>query len=249
MVLKGLTGPILIGLAIFTVYSTSRAITSPTSESSGSIRPHEIRLGAYISAGGIRGAPAEAGVLDHFARMVGGQPDIVETFKTPSKALLTPVEVANLEARGQTPLVTVEPFLPGGSERTIPLRQITRGAWDSNFRDEARSAKEFPGEVMIRFAEEMNGNWYGWSGRPAAYVAAWRHVVSIFRQEGAQNVKWVWSPNVNYGDYPFYKYFPGESWVDYLGLDGYNWGTHGPGTENGRAFSISSMSPTPRSRN
>ena len=77
---------------------------------------------------------------------------------------------------------------------------------------------------MIRFGHEMNGDWYGWSGQPAAYVAAWRHVVSVFRGEGAANVKWVWSPNVDNGDYPFARYFPGDSWVDYVALDGYNWG-------------------------
>jgi hypothetical protein len=84
-------------------------------------------------------------------------------------------------------------------------------------------------EVLIRFGHEMNGNWYGWSGNPTAYVEAWRHVVSVFRQVGASNVKWVWSPNVDNGSYPFAAYFPGDSWVDYVGLDGYNWGTAGIG--------------------
>lgn len=218
-----MTGLILIGLVIFVIDARSDAVAPPMSETPGSNRPQEIRLGAHISAEGIRGAPAEAGILDRFAWMVGGQPDIVETFKTPSKTLLTPV-------------VTVEPFLPGRSERTIPFRKIISGAWDDKFRREARNAREFPGEMMIRFAQEMNGSWYGWSGKPAAFIAAWRHVISVFRREGATNVKWIWSPNINRG-YPFVRYFPGEAWVDYVGLDGYNWGTEGPGADRWLSFS------------
>jgi hypothetical protein len=84
-------------------------------------------------------------------------------------------------------------------------------------------------EILIRFGHEMNGNWYGWSGDPAAFVAAWRHVVSVFRTAGVTNVKWIWSANVDNGSYPFRAYFPGDEWVDYTGLDGYNWGTAGVG--------------------
>jgi hypothetical protein len=71
----------------------------------------------------------------------------------------------------------------------------------------------------------MNGDWYPWTGSPSAYVAAWRHVVTVFRETGAANVRWVWAPNVDRSrSMPFSAYFPGEPWVDYIGLDGYNWG-------------------------
>ncbi len=86
---------------------------------------------------------------------------------------------------------------------------------------------------MIRFAHEMNGTWYPWSGSATAstYVAAWRHIVSLFRADGVTNVQWVWSPNVQEGSkYPISPYFPGDEWIDYVGLDGYNWGTNNQGT-------------------
>jgi hypothetical protein len=51
----------------------------------------------------------------------------------------------------------------------------------------------------------------------------------VFRADGAKNVEWVWAPNVDNGRYPFSAYFPGDQWVDYVALDGYNWGTAGPG--------------------
>jgi beta-mannanase len=77
----------------------------------------------------------------------------------------------------------------------------------------------------------MNGNWYPWAagvnGNTAAqYVAAWQHVHSIFVQHGATNVTWVWCPNVSYsGSTPISQLYPGDTYVDQVGLDGYNGGT------------------------
>jgi beta-mannanase len=82
---------------------------------------------------------------------------------------------------------------------------------------------------MVRFAHEMNlaGSPYGPGqngNTPALFIAAWRHVVTVFRQQGATNVSWVWSPNVNCGgSCPFQAFYPGDQWVDWVGLDGYNY--------------------------
>jgi mannan endo-1,4-beta-mannosidase len=49
---------------------------------------------------------------------------------------------------------------------------------------------------IIGFAPEMNGNWYKWGDQntsPATWVAAWRHVVDVFRANGADNVSWLWT--------------------------------------------------------
>jgi endoglucanase len=61
------------------------------------------------------------------------------------------------------------------------------------------------------------------------YVAAWRHVHDIFVAEGATNVLWVWCPLVN--DVPatpwnhWTDYYPGDAYVDWVGIDAYNWGS------------------------
>jgi hypothetical protein len=189
-----------------------------------------IRLGVYDAAQGEVGAPESAQTLDQYAAMVGRKPDIVMDYSNVTDPLLTSTEVANLSSRGETPLVSWQLYKSGYSGPTIPLSQIAAGAYDGDLRRAAAEAKAMPfGEILIRFGHEMNGNWYGWSGEPAAFVAAWRHVVSLFRAEGATNVKWVWSANVDNGSYPFRAYFPGDEWVDYTGLDGYNWGTAGVG--------------------
>jgi len=77
----------------------------------------------------------------------------------------------------------------------------------------------------------MNGNWFPWSegvngNQPGEYVAAWRHVHDIFASVGATNATWVWCPNVDpsgkLGDIG--SDYPGDEYVDWTGLDGYNWG-------------------------
>jgi Glycosyl hydrolase family 26 len=189
-----------------------------------------IRLGAHISADGIQGAPAESGVLDEYSSLVGRAPEIVLNYSNPTEPLLTPVEIANLEARHETPMITWQLFQTGWSGPGMSLEAIAAGQYDSYFRSAAQLARTLGFEIMIRPGHEMNGDWYPWSGHPQAYVAAWRHIVTIFREEEADNVKWVWAPNVEYDSYPFTAYFPGDAWIDYAALDGYNWGTAGIGT-------------------
>jgi hypothetical protein len=119
-----------------------------------------------------------------------------------------------------------------------PLREIVDGVDDDVFRARARSMKAFRGRIFFRPMYEMNGDWLPWDGThnndgqahdgPALFVAAWRHIHAIFDSEGATNVVWVWSPNDR--DYPdadwnhWTKYYPGDRYVDWVGIDGYNWG-------------------------
>jgi hypothetical protein len=135
-------------------------------------------------------------------------------------------------AGGRVPLVTWEPW--GTS-----LDQILAGSFDSMIRARARGLKSLEAPVFLRWGHEMNGNWYPWSGYsnndsgltngPAKYVSVYRHIHGIFESEGADNVVWVWSPNSE--DVPntswnhWSNYYPGDAYVDWVGPDGYNWGT------------------------
>jgi hypothetical protein len=172
-----------------------------------------IQLGVYTP-----GAPANAQALSDYAAMVGRQPDIVMSYRDFDLPLLYSNEISNLRATGQTPMISWEPYQS--------LSEIASGAYDSYLHEQAKLAKSWGSTLMIRFGHEMNGTWYAWSGSPESFVAAWRHVVSVFRADGVTNVKWVFSPNIQEGSkYPISPYFPGDEWVDYVGLDGYNWGT------------------------
>jgi hypothetical protein len=220
----------LAGLALLLALTASLAVAAGASAS--------IRLGVYDAAQGEVGAPESAQTLDQYAAMVGRKPDIVMDYSNITDPLLTRTEVDNLSSRGETPLVSWQLYKSGYGGPTIPLAQIAGGAYDADLRRAAAEAKAMPfSEILIRFGHEMNGNWYGWSGDPANFVAAWRHVVSLFRAEGAGNVKWIWSANVDHGEYPFSAYFPGDEWIDYTGLDGYNWGTAGQGMNRWESLS------------
>jgi hypothetical protein len=85
---------------------------------------------------------------------------------------------------------------------------------------------------FLRFNWEMNGNWFPWSeratgNRPGEYVAAWRDVHDVFTRVGATNTTWVWCPNVDpYKMHqPLTGLYPGDAYVDWTCLDGYNFNT------------------------
>ena len=114
------------------------------------------------------------------------------------------------------------------------LRNITAGNFDADIHRWAQQLKNFGSPVIFRPMCEMNGNWVPWGGtvngnQPQDYIPAWRHIHDIFVQEGATNVKFVWSPNQDNtaadAANTFSTYYPGDAYVDYVGIDGYNWGT------------------------
>jgi beta-mannanase len=89
----------------------------------------------------------------------------------------------------------------------------------------------------------MNGGWFAWAegvngNKAGEYVAAWRHVHDIFTQVGATNATWVWCPNVDPENQmqDLGKLYPGDNYVDWTGLDGYNWGTNPTRPDRWRSF-------------
>ena len=126
-------------------------------------------------------------------------------------------EAARHEA---VPLVQIEPT-------GVSLAAIAAGHYDTYLRSYAAAVKAFGSRVILSFGHEMNGYWYSWGNRhtsPAAFVAAWRHVVTVFRQQGAGNVTWLWTVNVidaRAGIPSPARWWPGGSYVDMVGIDGY----------------------------
>ena len=188
-----------------------------------------IQLGAYV-----RGAPGSGQTLDEYANLVGQKPALVMWYRGLDQPLMYSSEISNLAERGQTPMISLEPVDANGND--ISLARIAAGEYDSYIHAAATVAKEWNRRLLIRFAYEMNLSpgagipWGGGQGAAAGnsaadYVAAWRHVVEIFRADGATDAEWVWAPNVDDGGIPFTQYFPGDAWVDEVGLDGYNWGS------------------------
>jgi hypothetical protein len=110
----------------------------------------------------------------------------------------------------------------------ITLEQIASGQYDDYVTQWANGAAAYGKPVLLRLFPEMNCKWAWWApgahGNTAAqFVDAWHRVVGIFRQVGATNVRWIW--NVGYScDTDLLPMWPGVAWVDYTGVDVYNWG-------------------------
>jgi hypothetical protein len=132
------------------------------------------------------------------------------------------------------------------STRTEPnfqLSDVIAGTYDSYIRKFAEAARAWGHPFFLRFDWEMNGGWFPWSegvngNQPGEYVAAWRHVHDIFTSVGATNVSWVWCPNVDpTNDFQnLESLYPGDKYVDWTGLDGYNWGTNPAKPDRWRSF-------------
>jgi hypothetical protein len=105
------------------------------------------------------------------------------------------------------------------------LAAIAAGHYDGYLRSFAASVRSFGGPVVIGFGHEMNAYWYAWGYRhtsPKVFVAAWRHLVTLFRHQGAANVTWLWTLQADEkGTGPVRQWWPGASYVTWVGIDGY----------------------------
>jgi hypothetical protein len=117
---------------------------------------------------------------------------------------------------------------PGG----IPPAYIAAGACDTYIRNYARGIKLMPERIILRFAFEMSllnaKYWpFHFNQGPGDFVAMWRHVHDIFREEGVTNVEWLWAPSFDSNPKDAWNnsnlYYPGNDYVDWVGPDGYNW--------------------------
>ncbi|MFI5168345.1 MAG: glycoside hydrolase family 26 protein [Thermoanaerobaculales bacterium] len=135
-----------------------------------------------------------------------------------------------VRAHGAIPVITWAPrdASKGANQPLYRLRAIANGAFDPYIRAFAEAAKAWSHPFFLRFAHEMNGNWYPWSetvngNAKGDYVAAWRHVHDVFTAARVTNVTWVWCPSrVGTNPYGLRELYPGDAYVDWAGMDGYN---------------------------
>ena len=84
--------------------------------------------------------------------------------------------------------------------------------------------------VYVRPMHEMNDKTYPWSigvngnTGPQQYITAWRHIVGIFQQVGANNVQFVWCVGAEPATPNPAEFFPGDNYLSWIALDGYNRG-------------------------
>ena len=141
-----------------------------------------------------------------------------------------PTDLADAAALRGVPLVLA--WEPWDSDTRQPylLSSLAAGEYDEYMRSFAASVAASPARVLIRFAPEINGTWAPWYSSPEDFIAAWRHAHDLFAALGVTNAKWVWNPSVFYPSMPrLSTFYPGSQYVDWLALDGYDFGGVLPG--------------------
>jgi mannan endo-1,4-beta-mannosidase len=204
---------VVIAVVAVGLVASRLAVSSPPRPVHASL-PHAPAsyLGVYAP-----GTPRAYGHVAGFAAMAGERPNLVGYYSGWYEPFAS--SFARLVRRhGAATVVQIDPT-------DISLRAIAAGDYDSYLRSYADSVRDFGHPVVIGFGHEMNGTWYSWGyGHvPAAvFVAAWRHIVTVFRAQGADNVTWMWTINDDArGTGPVRSWWPGRNYVTWVGIDGY----------------------------
>jgi len=212
----------------------------------------------FFTGAALEGNPVTTDMLFAAEKQMGIKPGIILFFMqwAPDDNVLDvdfPCESLNaIRNFNAVPCLSWEPmYYKNGAEIPVYSQVILMGVYDSYIRAYARAAKKWGHPFIIRFAHEMNLGRYRWGNltgsyipeTPALYAKIYRRVVDIFKKEGADNVLWAFCPNVDSvpntkddasGDWNKIKnYYPGDEYVDILGLDGYNWGVTQTKEKNG----------------
>ncbi len=169
-------------------------------------------LGVYAA-----GSPPGYAPIAAFAKAAGRQPSLVGDFSGWGKPFAASY-AQTIRKHGAVMIVQIDPA--GAS-----VAGIAAGDYDSYLRSYADSVRDFGHPVVIGFGHEMNAPVYSWGyGHvPAStFVAAWRHIVTLFRGQGAGNVTWLWTISADGpGTGPVASWWPGADYVTWVGIDGF----------------------------
>jgi mannan endo-1,4-beta-mannosidase len=202
------------------------------------------------------GYPVTVEMLEEAERETGFPPRVVVfSLQWPTSPVAAGFPKESLDAiwtRGGLPVVTWEPmYYEGNRERMIPYERILNGSYDPYIKAFAAEARAWGRPFIMRFAHEMNIERYHWGTEkeaygplsPRIYKRMYQYLFSLFRKAGAGNVLWAFCPNAESVPNTSYdpkaswnracNYYPGDSYVDLLGMDGYNWGTTQTVEKNG----------------
>jgi serine/threonine protein kinase len=166
-------------------------------------------LGTYVT-----GQPAWQPVA-RFADAIGAHPDLAGYVSRWAEPF--PTSFARADHRhGATPLVQLEPT-------PAVVRGIIAGDYNAYLRDYATSVRNFGSAVVVGFGHDMNDPGHSWAHshvRPATFIAAWRHIVDLFRGQGADNVSWLWTVPPGRAGTRLTAWWPGARYVTWVGVDG-----------------------------
>ncbi|HET6765164.1 MAG TPA: glycosyl hydrolase [Longimicrobiaceae bacterium] len=222
---------------------TTKTKPAPTPSPTPAPTAQPFYAGAYLGDAATK-PDSIAKAIGAFATLTGKQPALVKSFQTIDCDFTATGwcgrMVRNVVGTGSTPYLAMDVRWAGAPAGGV-LDAIAAGQADAVLIRAAQGIAAVGRPVLIEPAWEMNGNWdYAWQGTlnggdataPARYAAAWRHIVDVFRANGAGNVRWVFNPNVGNplthtasgaSHWNWYaNYYPGDAYVDYVGAHGFN---------------------------
>lgn len=226
------------------VMSTS----GPVATNSYKLRPPS--RGIYHAAFPAFG-PAEdtvtQGHIERFSRNISGK-DLTWAYFSDNwfKGIRFPTSAVNtIRRKGVIPFIRIMPRSTWNacSDRRYSLGKIIEGKFDKQLRRYAQAAGKINGPLIMEFGTEVNGDWFPWSGAcngggkrngygspqladgPERFQDAYRHLIDIFREEGVNNVTWVFHVNAGGASDQAWNrpaaYYPGDDYIDWLGLSAY----------------------------
>lgn len=169
-----------------------------------------------------RGMPESYAGVNNFTATTGVKPRLVVYYSgwpEPFAAGFAKIAAKN----DQVPMVQMNPV-------NTSLAAIAAGQYDSYLKTYAEAVRAYGHPTILSFGHEMNGYWYSWGNThtsPADFVAAWRHIVTLFQRVGVRNVTWLWTVNTvqsaaDTTSVPSPRaWWPGSSYVTWVGMDGY----------------------------
>ena len=214
----------LVTLIGFVIAVTAIAVTSSRITFRYPPAVHETlapRPASYLGVfepGSKPGSPPDYRSVEGFADMAGQTPNLAGYYSGWAESFKMAF-ATELHSHGLIPYVQIDPSF-------ATVATIADGSQDTYLKSYADSVRDFGHPVVIGFGHEMNGTWYSWGyGQTSAatFVAAWRHIVTVFRNEGADNVTWLWTVNAEErrGSQPIRAWWPGANYVTWVGIDGY----------------------------
>jgi hypothetical protein len=189
----------------------SSASSRPTVHASLPSRPAAY-LGVFET-----GAPPGYTAIANFTQAAGREPNLLGYYS--GWAGTFDASFANMLYRHKIiPFVQIDPT-------DASVAAVAAGTYDTWLRTYADSVADFGHALVLGFGHEMNASWYTWGYRhvpPSTFVAAWQHIVTVFRNEGAENVTWLWTLQADEpGTGPVASWWPGAQYVTWVGIDGY----------------------------
>jgi mannan endo-1,4-beta-mannosidase len=170
-----------------------------------------------------RGVPLTYAGVNAFTTATGVSPDLVMYYSTWNEPFQAGFARTAAE-HGAVPLVQINPEINFDG---VSLAAIASGQYDGYLTTYAEGVRAYGRPVILSFGHEMNGHWYPWGythTTPAVFVAAWRHIVTLFRALGVRNATWMWTVNIietNGGIPAPNPWWPGSKYVNWVGIDGY----------------------------